>query len=276
MTTKIELHDDAQTIEIRIGSASASVPFDQIDTVVRALQWASTLVPSGTTTRSAAAKVVTSSAPATAARVAPRAPAPPLKQPATKKRRSRKRVGDALVGWMRDNPGWHSEEALLEIVITHKMTDASPKRALKIALGKQRDEVFEGDGNGFWKLVEDKAAGTPPKPKPKTRKKPGRKPKVTLAASRGRRQKRLKTKRVGASTDDEVSPAPAEEEAAPSRTVLVKRGQDRRTASLPPGELEAREQASRNVDSRRRRWSSAATREQMEKARKNLLGDPPA
>lgn len=89
-------------------------------------------------------------------------PAEPVAAP-TKKRRSRKRVGDALIIWMEQNPGWHHEEHLLDIVIEHQMTDASPRRALKIALGKQRNSVFTEGGNGYWKLATDTQAGAPPR-----------------------------------------------------------------------------------------------------------------
>ena len=72
-----------------------------------------------------------------------------------KRRKSRKNVGDALVVWMSAHPGWHSEEDLLRTVIAHRMTDAEPKRALKIALGRKKDETFVTDGLGNWQLMED-------------------------------------------------------------------------------------------------------------------------
>ena len=80
------------------------------------------------------------------------------------KRRSRKRVGDALILWMEVNEGWHHEDALLQAVIENSMTDASPLRALKIALGKQRDSIFTDGGHGYWKLQSDETAGAPPQP----------------------------------------------------------------------------------------------------------------
>ena len=82
--------------------------------------------------------------------------------PKKKRRKSRKNVGDALVIWMSAHPGWHSEEALLETVIAHRMSDAEPKRALKIALGRKKDEVFVTDGLGNWQLKEDVVRQTPP------------------------------------------------------------------------------------------------------------------
>ena len=75
--------------------------------------------------------------------------------PKKKRRKSRKNVGDALVIWMSAHPGWHSEESLLKTVIAHRMSDAEPKRALKIALGRKKDEVFVTDGLGNWQLKED-------------------------------------------------------------------------------------------------------------------------
>ena len=78
------------------------------------------------------------------------------------KRRSRKRVGDALILWMEVNEGWHHEDTLLQAVIENRMTDASPLRALKIALGKQRGSIFTDGGHGYWKLQSDENAGAPP------------------------------------------------------------------------------------------------------------------
>jgi hypothetical protein len=77
------------------------------------------------------------------------------KSASKKRRKSRKNVGDALVIWMSAHPGWHSEEKLLATVIAHRMSDAEPKRALKIALGRKKDEVFVTDGLGNWQLKED-------------------------------------------------------------------------------------------------------------------------
>ena len=78
-----------------------------------------------------------------------------------KRRKSRKNVGDALVIWMSAHPGWHSEESLLKTVIAHRMSDAEPKRALKIALGRKKDEVFVTDGLGNWQLKEDLVRDVP-------------------------------------------------------------------------------------------------------------------
>lgn len=83
------------------------------------------------------------------------APAKSEEPGAKKSRKSRKNVGNALVIWMRAHPGWHSEEDLLKTVIAHRMSDASPQRALKIALGRRKDDVFATDGLGKWRLMED-------------------------------------------------------------------------------------------------------------------------
>ncbi len=66
---------------------------------------------------------------------------------------------------MESNSGWHHEDALLQVVIDHEMTDASPLRALKIALGKQRGSIFTDGGHGYWKLASDTSAGPIPQPK---------------------------------------------------------------------------------------------------------------
>lgn len=77
-----------------------------------------------------------------------------------KRRKSRKNVGNALIIWLRAHPGWHSEEDLLKTVIAHRMSDAAPHRALKIALGRKKDEVFVTDGLGNWCLKEDHRPGS--------------------------------------------------------------------------------------------------------------------
>ena len=206
-----------------------------------------------------------------------------------KKRRSRKRVGDALDAWMAANPGWHHEDELLEVVIANKMTDADPKRALKIALGKQAESIFEGDGHGHWKLRRDTGAGNPPPPRSRARRTRSRRSRSTVSepspAARGRRRARLKTTRKSRSTSTgEEAPSDIDEgseegdvaltaEEEKGRKVLVKRGQSRKSASMPPGELEARQEAATNIDRRRqKRWDQAQNRDMLERARKNLLG----
>lgn len=206
---------NGQTVSIRTHDASIDVPVVRLDEVIRLLSGMRVLLGG-----SAPGDVA---APSAAAPTPPRAAAPPPPAPSTRKRRSRKRVGDALVAWMESNPGWHSEERLLEVVIANKMTDASPKRALKIALGKQRGEVFEGDGQGHWKLMTDTVAGAPPDPNAKAEA-PARKPRLPATTGRNR-AKRLKARSRNQLADDVESPAPAESAKAPEpRTVLVKRG----------------------------------------------------
>jgi hypothetical protein len=162
-------------VTVTIGRMQATVPADQIDTVIRALEAAKMILGlEGPTQEEATAPVAAAPPKAEPARArASRGRKKAAAQPAPKQR-SRKRVGDALADWFRDNPGWHSTEELLDVVSAERMTDASPKRALMIALGKQRDSVFTTDGQGSWKLVEDPTPS--PAPTPKTRKKPGRKP----------------------------------------------------------------------------------------------------
>jgi hypothetical protein len=166
-------------LEVTVGQGHAKVPMAAVDALIAVLEAARKLGP------------LASPAPAVARPVGrpPKAAAavPVEKRAGSIKRRSRKRVGDALTAWMRDNPGWHSEEDLLAAVVAHGMSDAAPKRALKIALGKQRDSVFATDGSGQWRLASDRTAGDPPAPKePKRRARgrkravgrPGRKPKA--------------------------------------------------------------------------------------------------
>jgi hypothetical protein len=85
--------------------------------------------------------------------------------PLKKRRKSRKNVGNALTIWLRANPGWHSEEDLLKTVIEHRMSDAAPKRALKIALGRKRDEIFITDGLGNWRLKDERSSAREPNPR---------------------------------------------------------------------------------------------------------------
>jgi hypothetical protein len=82
--------------------------------------------------------------------------------PARGKRRSRKRVGEALAAWFLKHPGWYTEAELLDTVVREKMSDADPHRALKIALGKQRD-IFSQDEAGRWTLANGAAPEAAPK-----------------------------------------------------------------------------------------------------------------
>ena len=63
------------------------------------------------------------------------APAP-VEVPTRSKRRSRKRVGDALILWMEANSGWHHEDALLQVVIEDKRTvaDIGTRSQLRLCL----------------------------------------------------------------------------------------------------------------------------------------------
>jgi hypothetical protein len=138
---------------------------------------------------------------------------------------------------MEQNTGWHHEEALLQIVIDHEMTDASPRRALKIALGKQRGTIFNEGANGFWKLVSDLSAGPVPEvPQPATlRQRILAKPSEPQTASL-----------------DEVG----------GRVVRVKKGETRREAAKVES-LEDPETPER--------WTEVS-RDEVARARRNLLG----
>ncbi|PKN57617.1 MAG: hypothetical protein CVU56_10055 [Deltaproteobacteria bacterium HGW-Deltaproteobacteria-14] len=274
------------SVHVEMSGASVSVPVNRLGDVIRALEGIRFIVdgtnPTGSTgpTPATATTRAAHSAPAAATAVsasglgaAVDAPTSlvDVPTPPRKKRRSRKRVGDALEVWMKKNPGWHSEQELLEVVIANQMTDAHPKRALKIALGKQADERFERDDSGNWRLLGDTAMGTATGATTPAR---GRKPRPTRApAARTDRGRRLKAKpaeaETAAATDDEGE---GDDDDPSARTVLVKRGQDRKSASLSPGELEARQAASEALDSRRgKRWPDLKQAE-LDRFKKNLFG----
>ena len=282
-------------IDVSMGGVSASIPVEQLEAFARVVEAMRLLVGAADGVPAVAKPPVVAAPAVVAATPAPRmvqkasepVASPPVASPPVastrvarlrvaeapavapaadeaadeqpkRKRRSRKRVGDALVAWMSDSPGWHSEEKLLQIVTERKMSDASPKRALKIALGKQRDIVFASDGQGNWKLVGD---DTPPS-KPSRRRK--------QAAAKGGKKKRLRAKKAA------VAPAPEPEVAAADepkvRTVLVKRGEDRKSATMSDGELEAREAASAKLQPLAKgRWQRASA-DEVARARRNLLG----
>jgi hypothetical protein len=274
--------------QITMGELRIAVPVGNIEPLIRILQAARLIA--GQNVEFVAA------APAPAPRVAseprrtaaPSRPAPAAvpRKGAGPKRRSRKRVGDALEVWMEQNPGWHSEAALLQAVVDHRMTDASPKRALKIALGKQRDELFEGDGNGFWKLVRDADAGSPPKAGGRAAKnkaeaverrgRVARSANEAVAASerlaetavrRGGRV-RLKTRpRTSPHTPPGLAPEPAVDPRAtgPKR---VKKGERQKTGARAAAAV-APTPAGLEVGGERWRGFS---RDDVERARKNLLG----
>ncbi len=150
------------------------------------------------------------------------------------KRRSRKRVGDALIVWMEENSGWHHEDTLLSVVIENQMTDASPLRALKIALGKQRGTIFTDGGHGYWKLASDTTAGSLPEPTPT--------PTV---------RQRILARARGATKDPESKGgAPPEFEA----------------------EAAAGVDARRSTPAKADRWSDVSSDEAIARARRKLLG----
>jgi hypothetical protein len=269
-------------VTVTLGRMQATVPSDQIDTVIRALEAAKIILglegPMPEEEAPAPARPVAAAAPKPAPPAPARAPRGRKKAAAKPQKRSRKRVGDALVDWFRDNPGWHSTEELLHVVSSERMTDASPKRALMIALGKQRDSVFAADGEGNWKLAEDPAPALAAQPKVK--KKPGRKPGAAKKAAptrakratgrpRGRPPKSASSDKEGSAFPQEVTPEP---DIAPARVLRVKRGQARKDALLTPQELEARRQAATAVDTMQFRWTSSS-RSERDRIRKNLFGD---
>lgn len=299
------------SVTVTLGAAHATIPGGQLDSFIKALEAARLMLsvdmgaPAPTpapaeVVRPPRAEVSNKGYTTYEPRV-DAAPAPVKRRVGRPKgsvnslaRRSRKRVGDALADWLKENPGWHSEAALLGVVSDNRMTDASPKRALKIALGKQKDTVFVTDGSGNWKLAGDPSPSQPAAPK--ERKKPGRKPgsttkakakgkargKLTVKATRAPKATKAKAKGKtrggraprGSASDSEGSSAP-ETTAVPTavgRLVRVKKGQDRREALLPPAELEARKQAATSVDAVHFRWD-LASRAERERMRRNLFGD---
>lgn len=278
-------------VTITLGRTQATVPADRIDAIIKALEAAKLMLgleaaedqPEVEAESVAVAEVTPARGRGGRRRAVEAAPV---------KQRSRKRVGDALAEWLRHNPGWHSTETLLEVVSEERMTDASPKRALMIALGKQRDSIFTSDGMGHWKLAEDPSPA--PAAEPRVRKKPGRKPgsgkkaaakpvKAAKASGRGKRQTGGRRGRPpkSASADKEGSAGPEglTDEAlsapiTPAKVVRVKRGQARKEALLTPQELEARRQAATAVDTLMFRWDSSS-RAERERVRRNLFGDDP-
>lgn len=254
-TPQTRVHVNNGVVSVTMGEASATVPVDQLPAFIRILEGARLIAG---TAPNAAVTLAEAGEEGAAAKTTPK-----------KKRRSRKRVGDALVQWMRANPGWHSEEELLRVVVENKMSDASPKRALKIALGKQRGQVFEGDDNGHWKLVEDADAGPPPQPEPRTRRSsrasgrtPARRVVPTPVSSPGRRRTRLRAKKRTTRPPTKEEGSPAEEPEKESRTVLVKKGQERKKSAPTEPEEES---------GRGKRWQRVSSAE-LERARRNLLG----
>jgi hypothetical protein len=154
---------------------------------------------------------------------------------------------------MAENPGWHSDKALLKTVISHEMTDANPKRALMIALGRQRNKVFADSGNGYWRLMTDTSADKAPR---------GRK-----KAKNGRRKGTKKGRKAGSDKGDAGGPAGRADEGA--RVVRVRKGEDRKLAPLSES---ARQ---RRLDKSAARWGRVS-RDAVNLAAQNLLGKPGA
>ncbi|MFO0746808.1 MAG: hypothetical protein U1F43_14215 [Myxococcota bacterium] len=265
---------DRDVVTITLGRAHLSVPADHIDSVIRVLEAAKLMVGrGGSSSRAAAAVAAVVAAPPAAA---PRRRGRPPKNPDGAIRRSRKRVGDALAQWLRDNPGWHTTDELISVVRDNRMTDASPVRAVMIALGKQRGGVFESDGTNHWRLAGDESAGPPPTAEPKVRKKPGRKPGTGKKAGAGRGKRAPSGRRRGRPSKSSDKEGSAEQlpqvEVEATRPVRVKRGQNRKEAMLTPTELEARKNAASTVERLRDRFS-LTNRAERERVRKNLFGD---
>lgn len=142
-------------VEVRIGDAHASAPLEMLEPLIQLLEASALYI-----------KATPAPAPAPpapkreTAQQAPVAPAPE-EAPRAYQRKSRKPVAQALTAWMEANPGWKGEKALLAAVVDNGMTDADPKRALMIALGKARGKTFDTDGRGHWKLTGDDAGPAP-------------------------------------------------------------------------------------------------------------------
>ncbi|MCC6625691.1 MAG: hypothetical protein IT385_30935 [Deltaproteobacteria bacterium] len=295
---------DKDIVSVTMGRTQLSVPSDQLGALIGLLEAARLMAGSAGASGAAAPEPEPEPAPAPAptrgrraaaaaaaevvAPVAKRRGRPPKNPALGAQRRSRKRVGDALAQWLRDNPGWHSTDELISVVRDNKMTDASPVRAVMIALGKSKGGMFENDGANHWRLKGDEA-GPPPAAPTRARKKPGRKPgtgkkKAAAGGGRGKRASSGRRARRSAKADSEGSapePATVIIEVTPEveepgtleavKPVRVKRGQNRKEALMSPAELEARRQAASSVDRMRDRWGMTP-RALKEKMRKSLFG----
>ncbi|MGM0578630.1 MAG: hypothetical protein ACQEXJ_23095 [Myxococcota bacterium] len=295
LNTSLTVSDDEA--HITMGDLELTVPVDRIEALVRVLEAASIIAESPMAGPREGGAVAGEGVVRKTARMAERTA---KRAGRARKRRSRKRVGDALVVWLQQNPGWHHEEDLLEAVVDNRMTDANPKRALKIALGKQKDDLFETDGKGHWKLLTDKQAGPPPRAKGRrkgARKKatsasaaprtgarrhtpsaPGGKlAEATKGISRSGRRVRLRTKPRSAtgeeSPTDTQAQAEAKLEARGGRVVRVRKGQRRKEVTRPrdrtESEKKAAEQARGGSSAQSARWN--IPEDQLERARRNLL-----
>lgn len=184
-------------VEISVGDAHASAPVALLEPLLRLLE-ASIAVVQAETPQALRTAAVSKVAKSAAVRSAPPAKAATARRakaatgPKKYQRKSRKPVAPSLIAWLEDNPGWHHEADLLRAVVEHNMTDADPKRALMIALGKARDKTFSTDGSGHWKLKED-AAGDPPKVPARKRAKVAKSAKKPAAGRQARARKTSKT-----------------------------------------------------------------------------------
>ncbi len=268
-------------VTISTGSYELTVPVAQIDALARLLECAK-LVDELSAGGSATARPAASAHAMTSAAPLPHAP----RRPEPSGRKSRKRVGDKLVDWWADHPGWHHEADLLQVVIDHQMSDAAPKRALKIALGKGRGKLFFDDGHGHWRLLDDTMAGDPPAPRKKpgrpkkgkrgrggrptgTRAKPKREKSSLLAAAKRVKAKsgarlisRARSSSAESKEEDGASVAAPEE--SPSTVHRVKSGERRRDALRGESAVEAD-----GVDENAPIEDTQALRA---RARRNLLG----
>ena len=234
MSTRIEVHDglvtiafDGQKTTLR---ADRVAPFSQVVEAARILAESEGASPSTTSP----------SAPARRRKTGP-------------KRRSRKKVSEALAIWMADNPGWHSEEQLLDTLISHNMSDASPKRALKIALGRQRNKVFADNGAGHWRLLTDTSAGKAPRARKK---------------AKGRRKTRKTGGKSGSGKGDDGGSS--DHATGHARVLRVKKGEDRKLAPLSEDARKKRLEPSPPS-----RWGRVS-RDAVNRAAQNLLGKPGA
>jgi hypothetical protein len=234
MSTRIEVHGGRVTIAF--DGQKTTLPAARVSAFSRVVEAARMLAES---------EVSDAATTGTSQRVSQRDTSP--------KRRSRKKVSEALAIWMADNPGWHSEEHLLDTLISNDMSDASPKRALKIALGRQRNKLFADSGTGYWCLLTDTSAGKAPRARKK---------------AKGKRKKSKAGRKSGSKGgDDGDQPDLA---AGGARVLRVKKGEDRKLASLSEAARKKRLEPSTST-----RWGRVS-RDAVSRAAQNLLLRPGA
>lgn len=157
MTSILQVNVQDGRISVTLDNYQVVVPLEQVDSLINALQASKVML--GVKSISVSSTPVSETvspprAPYTTYEPAPRTDYGSIKKVSTGRQRSRKRVGDALREYMQQNPGWYTIGQLLKIAEENQMTDANPKRALMIALGKQSN-IFESDGKSNWRLKED-------------------------------------------------------------------------------------------------------------------------